>query len=68
MARTNLYNVEYLDEYGQVYETIEECTYKELQFLKRNAKHFHLRIRATNLMNGKSAELDYLPAELYAER
>ena len=62
------YTIEWLDEWGQVYETLESCCIEEVRHYRQDAKQLHLRIRVTNNETGKQAERNYLDAELYAER
>ena len=62
------YTIEWLDEWGQVYETLEDCTIEEMRYHRQCAKQIHLCIRVTNETTGKVTRYDHLPAELYAER
>lgn len=62
------YTVEWLDEYGQVYETIDDLISQEVTQFRRDAKYCHLCIRVTNKANGKKTVYNYLDSALYAER
>lgn len=62
------YTIEWLDEWGQVYETLENCFIEEVRHYRQQAKQMHLYIRVTNEVTGKVAERNYLDPELYAER
>lgn len=47
MAKQSLYTVEWLDDYGEVYESIEDLTYKQMVHYRQEAKYMHLNIRVT---------------------
>jgi hypothetical protein len=62
------YTIEWLDEYGQVYEYIDLLDYKNVIHYRGQAKHLHERIRIINRSTGKQTEHNYLDPILYAER
>lgn len=43
----NLYTVEWLDDYGVAYDTIEDLTYKQMVHYRQEAKYMRLEIRVT---------------------
>jgi hypothetical protein len=63
-----LYNIEWLDEYGSVYDSLEHAFKEEVTHFKRDAKCCHLCIRITNLTTNKATIYNHLDAELYAEK
>ena len=62
------YTIEWLDEYGQVYEYIDLSDYKDVIHYRRQAKYLHERIRIINRSIGKQTEYNYLDPILYTER
>lgn len=47
MTKQSLYTVEWLDDYNETYETIEDLTYKQMVHYRQEAKYMHLDIRVT---------------------
>lgn len=45
MSKINLYTIQWLDEWGQVYDTLEDCEYSEVVHYRREAKYMHLDIK-----------------------
>lgn len=43
----NLYTVEWLDDYGVAYDTIEDLTFKQMVHYRQEAKYMRLKIRVT---------------------
>ncbi len=45
MAQKNLYTVEWLDDYGEVYEIMDDLIFNEMVHYRQQAKYLHLDIR-----------------------
>ena len=45
MAKVNLYTIHWLDDWGEVYETLEDLEYREVVHYRRDAKYMHLDIK-----------------------
>lgn len=45
MAKINLYTIHWLDDWGQVYETLEDLEFSEVVHYRREAKYMHLDIK-----------------------
>lgn len=44
MGKRSLYTVEWLDDYNEVYERIEDIIFKEMVHYRQEAKYMHLDI------------------------